>query len=54
MNEIDTSMDLKRINVMVPEDVHQILDNFKKAHGYSSKDKAVAELLKEFKKMGGV
>jgi len=44
-------MDLKRINVMVPEDVHEILDEFQKKHGHRSKDKALAELLKEFKKL---
>lgn len=44
-------MDLRRINVMVPEDVHKILDEFKKEKGYPSKDKAVAELLVEFKKL---
>jgi metal-responsive CopG/Arc/MetJ family transcriptional regulator len=41
-------MDLKRVNVMVPEDVHEILDRFQKKHGHRSKDKALAELLKAF------
>jgi hypothetical protein len=44
-------MELKRINVMVPDDVHAILDDYQKAHGHRSKDKALAELLKEFKTM---
>jgi metal-responsive CopG/Arc/MetJ family transcriptional regulator len=51
MKEKETSMDLRRINVMVPEDVHQILDEFKKEKGYSSKDKALAELLIDYKKL---
>lgn len=51
MEESETSMDLRRINVMVPEDVHKILDEFKKDNGYPSKDKAMAELLIEFKKL---
>jgi len=46
-------MELRRINVMVPEDVHKILDEFQENHGYRSKDKALAELLTEFKKRGG-
>lgn len=41
-------MELKRINVMVPEDIHEILDRFQKKHGHRSKDKALAELLKAF------
>lgn len=45
------SMELKRINVMVPEDVHSILDEYQRTHGHRSKDKALAELLKEFQKM---
>jgi len=51
MNEIMFAhMELKRINVMVPEDVHSILDEYQKKHGHRSKDKALAELLMEFKK----
>jgi hypothetical protein len=46
-------MELKRINVMVPEDVHEILDEYQKKHGHRSKDKALAELLMEFKKCKG-
>jgi metal-responsive CopG/Arc/MetJ family transcriptional regulator len=41
-------MDLKRINVMVPEDVHEILDRFQKKYSHRSKDKALAELLKAY------
>lgn len=51
MNVINrTIMELKRINVMVPEEVHEILDKYQKAHGHRSKDKALAELLMEFKR----
>jgi hypothetical protein len=46
-------MELRRINVMVPEDVHEILDKFQKDHGYRSKDKALAELLRAFEKCKG-
>ncbi len=46
-------MELKRINVMVPEEVHEILDEYQKKHGHRSKDKALAELLMEFKKCKG-
>lgn len=42
-------MELRRINVMVPDDIHDILDEYQKKHGHRSKDKALAELLKEFK-----
>jgi hypothetical protein len=41
-------MELRRVNVMVPEDTHEILDRFQKKHGHRSKDKALAELLKAF------
>jgi len=41
-------MELKRINVLVPEDAHEVLDRYQKKHGYRSRDKALAELLTEF------
>jgi hypothetical protein len=43
-------MELKRVNVVIDEDAHQVLSDFQKKKGYSSKDKALAELLREFRK----
>lgn len=56
-NEIDINMsgitisimELKRVNVVIDEDAHQVLLDFQKSKGYASKDKALAELLREFK-----
>jgi hypothetical protein len=42
-------MELKRVNVVIDEDAHQVLLDFQKSKGYASKDKALAELLREFK-----
>ena len=53
MGKNDSVSELKRINVMVPEEIHRVLDEFKKNHSYASKDKALAELLREFKRIGG-
>lgn len=47
-------MDLKRVNVVIDEEAHQVLIDFQKSRGYTSKDKALAELLREFKKVGNV
>ena len=44
-------MELKRINVVVDEEAHNVLIDFQKEGHYSSKDKAMAELLREFKKL---
>lgn len=43
-------MELKRVNVVIDEDAHQVLIDFQKINNYASKDKALAELLREFKK----
>ena len=45
-----TPMELKRVNVVIDEDAHDVLVAFQKEKGYPSKDKALAELLREFKK----
>ena len=45
------SMELRRVNVMLPDDIHSILSNFQRAHDIKSKDKALAELLKEYKRL---
>jgi hypothetical protein len=41
-------MDLKRVNVVIDEEAHQVLIDFQKSRKYASKDKALAELLREF------
>jgi len=43
-------MELKRVNVVIDDEAHQVLIDFQKEKGYPSKDKALAELLREFKK----
>jgi len=43
-------MELKRVNVVIDGDAHQVLIDFQKLNNYTSKDKALAELLREFKK----
>lgn len=44
-------MELKRVNVVIDEESHQILLDFQKARDYSSKDKALAELLRDYKSL---
>lgn len=44
-------MELKRVNVVVDAEAHQVLIDFQRAHDYPSKDKALGELLREFAKM---
>ncbi len=44
-------MDLKRVNVVIDAESHQVLLDFQKSKDYASKDKALAELLMEFKKL---
>ena len=42
-------MELKRVNVLIDEDAHDILAAFQKERDYRTRDKAVAELFREFK-----
>jgi len=45
--------ELKRVNVMVPDESHQVLVEFQREHGLRSKDKALADLLLDYKKLKG-
>jgi len=43
--------ELKRVNVVIDEESHQVLLDFQRRKGYASKDKALAELLREFRQL---
>jgi len=43
-------MELKRVNVVIDEESHQVLLDFQARHDLRSKDKALSELLKDYKK----
>ncbi|VVB68951.1 Uncharacterised protein [uncultured archaeon] len=45
---------VKIANVVIDEEAHQVLIDFQKEKGYPPKDKALAERLREFKKMQAI
>lgn len=44
-------MNIKRINVVVSEDAHAVLDEFQRRGGYATRDKALDELLLSYNAM---
>ena len=49
MQDDSEIMDLKRVNVVIDDEAHQVLLNFQKKYKYPSKDKALAEFLRKHK-----
>jgi len=45
--------ELKRVNVVIPDESHQVLLEFQRGHGLRSKDKALADLLLDYKRLKG-
>ena len=49
MRSVCEIMELKRVNVVIDADAHKVLIDYQTKKGFSSKDKALAELLRAVK-----